>query len=89
MDDVHSMVKNEQECTLFNHLNCVDPHIKFTMKAPGNDGSMSFLDIKYLPNTDYTIDTSVYKKQTHIDNYLEWNSNHLISAKNAVIYVLI
>ena len=38
--DVISIVKEEQVDTLFNHLNYVDPHIKFTTEALDNDDSI-------------------------------------------------
>ena len=48
IDDIISIVKKEQVDTLFNHLNSLDSHIKFTIEVPGNDGSISILDTKYL-----------------------------------------
>ena len=63
--------------------------MKFTMEALGNDGNILFLDTKCFPNSDNTIHTSVYGKPTHTDYYLDWNSNHPISAKKAVIHALI
>ena len=84
-----SALKNEQVDSLFNYLNSADPHIKFTMEAPGNDGSISFLDTKCSPNSDHTIKTLVYRKPAHTDYMLDWYSNHPISAKKAVIHALI
>ena len=91
VDDFISIVKNEQVDTFFNHLNSVDFHIKFPMEAPGNYSSGSFLDAKCSPNSDYTkcIHTSVKRKSVHTDHYLNWNSNHPISAKKEVIHALI
>ena len=81
MDDIINMFKKEQVYTLFNHLNSVDPYVKFTMEAPGNDGSIPFLDSKFSTNSDHTIQISVYIKPTHTDGYLDCNSNHSILAK--------
>ena len=81
VDDVISIVKKDEVNILFNHLNSVDSHIKFTMEAPGSDISIPFLDTKCSPNLDSTIDTSVFRRPTHTDYYLHWNSNHPISAK--------
>ena len=33
-----------------------------------------------------SIESTVYRKPTHTDRYLEYNSNHAISAKLSVIY---
>ena len=57
VDDV--IVLKEQVDASFNHLNSVDPHIRFTVEASGNDGSIPFLDTTCSPNSDHTIQTSV------------------------------
>ena len=59
------------------------------MEIPENDSSISFLDTKCSPNSDHTIHTSVYRKPTHTDCYLDWNSKHPISAKKAVIHEVV
>ena len=58
VDGIISIVKKEQTDTLFNHLNSVDPKIKFTIKTLGNEVSTSFLDNKCCSNLDYTIHNS-------------------------------
>ena len=88
MDDIISIVKKELEDILFRHLNSVDSHIKFTMEAPGNDGSISFLDTKCPPNLDLP-HIPVYTKPIHTACYINWKSNHPILAKRTSINVLI
>ena len=73
---------------LFNHINNMDDHIKFTMQCPDNEGSISFLDTKCLQNSNHTIHSTVYRKPIHMDRYLDWNSNHPISAKWSVIQAI-
>ena len=63
----------------------MDDHIKFTMD---NKGSIPFLDTRCNPNDNCTIHITVYRKPTHTDRYLDWNSNHPISAKRSVIQAL-
>ena len=58
LEDIIIILKKEQVDTLFNHLNSVDPHIKFTMEAPGKYGSISILDTKCSLNSDYITHTS-------------------------------
>ena len=65
VDDVINIVKKDKVDTPLNHLNSVDPHIKFTMEPPANDGSFPFQDIKCSANPESTISTSVFRKPTH------------------------
>ena len=56
-------------------------------RTPRKDG-LSFLDTLARP-TPNSIDSTVYRKPTHTDRYLDYNSNHPISAKLSVIHTLI
>ena len=57
------------------------------MELPGTDG-FPFLDTlnKLTPNF---IESTVYRKSSHTDRYLDYNSNCSISAKLSVIHTLI
>ena len=87
VDNVHSVTRKDQVNQLQEHLNSIDPHIKFTIELPGTDG-LPFLDTlsKSTPNS---IESTVYRKPTHTDRYLFYNSNHLISAKLSVVHTVI
>ena len=61
VDDVISIVKITQVNILFIPFMAVDPDIKFTIESIGNHGSIPFLDTKYLPNEDHSIQTPVYR----------------------------
>ena len=87
VDDVHSVTRKDQVNKLQEHLNSIDPHIKFTIELPGTDG-LPFLDNLTKPSPS-SIESTAYRKPTHIDSYLDYNSNHPISAKLSVIYTLI
>ena len=87
VDDVHSATRKDQVNKFQEHLNSIDPHIKFTIELPGTDG-LSFLDILTKP-TPNSIESTVYRKPTHTDRYLDYKSNHLIPAKLSVIHTLI
>ena len=41
-----------------------------------------------MPQPDGPLLTSVYRKPTHTDEYLQWNSHHHLSAKFSVINTL-
>ena len=88
MDDVICITKKDQVDILFNYINNMDDHIKFTMECPDNEGSIPFLDRKCTPNPNHTIHTTVYRKPTHADRYLDCNFNHPISVQRSVIQAL-
>ena len=73
---------------MFNHLNTIDERIQFTKEASRSDGSMPFLDALVTINGDGSLNTKVYRKQTHTDLYLQWDSHHSIGAKYSVINTL-
>ena len=45
---------------------------------------MPFLDIPVTPEDDGSLKTSVFRKQTHTDLYLQWDSHHTIPSKYSV-----
>ena len=52
------------------------------------DGSMPFLDMLIAPTEHGRLNTTVYRKPTHIDMYLKWDSYHPISSKYSVVGTL-
>ena len=62
---------------------------KFTIEPPNEQGAIPFLDTFQRPSgNNNKIITSVYRKPTHMDRYLDFNSNHPKSAKCAVVRAL-
>ena len=47
-----------------------------------------FLDTIVEPVTDGKLSITVYRKPTHIDQYIQWDSHHHVSAKYSVINTL-
>ena len=68
VDDVHSDTRKDQVDKLQEHLNSIDPHIKFTIELPGTDG-LPFLDTLTKPTPNST-ESTVYTKPTPTDRYL-------------------
>ena len=64
----------------------MDPHIKFIKELPGTDG-LSFLDTLTKP-TGNSIESTVYRKPTHTDRYLDYKSSPSFQ-QNYVIHNLI
>ena len=59
VDDVCSDTRKDQVNQLQEHLNSIDPHIKFTIELPRTDG-LPFLDTLTKP-TSNSIESTVYK----------------------------
>ena len=55
---------------------------------PTQQGSLPFLDTLVTIQPDNTFNTTVYRKPTHRDQYLYWDSNHHITAKQSVYNTL-
>ena len=73
---IHSHVNRaEHSQTLLQHINSQDPHIQFTVE-PTQQGSLPFLDTLVTIEPDNTFSTTAYRKSTHTDQYLHWDSNH-------------
>ena len=49
------------------HINSVDPAIKFTVEDNKEDGSIPFLDTVVKPEVDDSLSITVYRKPPHTD----------------------
>ena len=87
VDDTFVINRTEHSQQLLQHINNQDPHIQFTVE-PTQQGSLPFLDTLVTIQPDNTLSTSVYRKPTHTDQYLHWDSNHHITAKHSVYNTL-
>ena len=85
VDDTSVILKQSQ---FLQHINSVDPSIQFTTKESKQDGPMPFLDTLVTPQEDGTLTTRVYRKPTHTDLYLQWDSHHNLACKYSVITTL-
>ena len=88
MDDTFVIHKEVNEQDFLQHINSVDPAIKFTVEDNKEDGSIHFLDTIVKPEVDGGLSITVYRKPTHTDQYLQWDSHHNRSAKFSVINTL-
>ena len=83
LDDTFVINKAEHSQALLQYINNQDPHIQFTVE-PTQQGSLPFLDTLVTIEPNNTFSTTVYRKPTHTDQYLHWDSNHHITAKQTV-----
>ena len=58
------------------------------MKIPKEDGSIPFLNMLITSDEEGRLNTNVYRKPTHTDQYLHWDSHHAIASKYSVIGTL-
>ena len=50
--------------------------------------TIPFLDTLVKPEADNSLSNTMYRKPTHTDQYLQWNSHHNLAAKYCVISTL-
>ena len=83
VDDVYSILKRTHLENFFHHINNLHQNIKFTMEEESN-GELAFLDT-LLKQNNGEISVLVYRKPTHIDQYLQYSSHHQTSCKENVV----
>ena len=88
VDDTFVVIEANKKQGFLDHINSVDPFIHLTTEDARTDGSFPFLHTIIMPQSDGSLLTSVYRKPTHTDQYLQWNSHHHLSAKFSVINTL-
>jgi hypothetical protein len=86
VDDTFVILKQQELSSFFDHLNNIDSNIKFTQEGSHNN-SLPFLDC-LITIKDSRLQTKVYRKPTHTDQYLAFDSNHPLIHKLGVIRTL-
>ena len=81
VDDTFAILEAQHKDEFFHHINSLDENIKFTAKTTKADGCIPFLDTLVTPQSDGSLQTKVYRKPTHTNQYLQWDSHHAISNK--------
>ena len=69
------------------HLNSIESSIQFTIETE-SDGQLAFLNVLISRNSDRSIGTTVYRKPTHANKYLDFSSHHPLAHKIAVVRTL-
>jgi len=87
VDDTHCKIKRCFAHEFTEHLNSLDPDIKFTTEAEDNN-SIAFLDTLTTRTLDNKLKVTIYRKPTHTDQYLNFGSNHPLQHKLGVIRTL-
>ena len=104
MDDTHTKLKKACSEAFKKHLNSVDDDIKWTTEMvitppvtgeeDGDIGSkreraLAFLDTLSVINDDGSVKTKVFRKETHTDQNLNFQSNHPLEHKTGVVRTLV
>ena len=89
VDDTFVILKTAYKEEFFHHLNSIEEKIQFTAENTRADGSLPFLDTLVTVEEDGSLSTSIYRKPTHTNQYLQWDSHHSIANKYSVINSLL
>jgi len=84
VDDVCPAVESNLVLALQNHLNNIEPLIKFTVERE-TERKISFLDVTVCRQDDGKLSTKVFHKPTHTGRYLSFDSHHPAAHKRAVV----
>ena len=90
-NDTHMKLKTEHAKSFIEHLNTLDDNIKWTTEGEVEgevDGELAFLDCCTIRKEDGSIKTKVYRKATHTNQYLNWESNQPTDHKIGVVRTL-
>ena len=88
MDDTFVTQKEENKQNFQKHINSIDLAIQFTVENNKEDGAILPLDTIVKPETGGKLSITVYRKPTHMDQYLQWDSHCHLSPKYSVISTL-
>ena len=88
VDDTFVIQEKIHKQDFLQHINSVGPAIQFTVENSKEDGAIPFLDTILKPEVEGKLSITVYRKPTHTDQYLQWDSHHHSSAKFSVIHTL-
>ena len=88
VDDTFVIIKKTEVDKFHNRVNDIEASIKFTIEHETND-SIPFLDFCVTQKASWGLMTKIYKKPTHTNRYLNFNSAHSMSQKQGLVKCLL
>ena len=83
VDDTFVLTHEHDMDSLTSHINNIDDHIQF-ITVPETQGKLQFLDLCVTVLDDTSTKITIYRKPTHTEQYLNFNSHHLLTHKRSV-----
>ena len=87
VDDTFTILVRGNVDSFLHHLNSQQPTIRFTMETE-KESKIAFLGTSVSREPDGRLTTSVYRKPTHTDQYLAYDSHHPQSVKRGIVNCL-
>ena len=88
VDDVLSVILKTEVHNYLVFLNEQHPRVRFTMEVE-TEGSLPFMDVLFSRKEDGKLSRKVYRKPTHTDRYLQFDSHHPIAVKSGIVKGLV
>nr|XP_054766136.1 uncharacterized protein LOC129273118 [Lytechinus pictus] len=87
VDDTFIVTNRSTTDCLLNYVNAQQSSIRFTMETEDNN-RIAFLDNIVHRDSEGGLTTTLYRKHTHTDQYLAYDSHHPLSIKRGVVKCL-
>ena len=87
VDDVYAVMEKTEVEPFHDYLNTISTSIKFTIELE-KSVQLAFLDVSVQQTKDGSLATSVYRKPTHTNRYLQYSSHHPVNQKVSVARTL-
>eukprot|EP00112_Aurelia_sp_Birch-Aquarium-sp1_P012412 Seg2610.4 transcript_id=Seg2610.4/GoldUCD/mRNA.D3Y31 product="hypothetical protein" protein_id=Seg2610.4/GoldUCD/D3Y31 len=88
VDDTHAYIREDKINDVIEILNSFDANIQFTYEIEEN-GTIPFLDVLIKRCDDGHMETSVYRKKTNTDLYINWKSHAPVQWKSSTLKGLV
>ena len=88
LDDTFTVLHQYNVEVVTEHINIIDPDIKFTIERHEKDSKLPFMDLCTHILDDGSTKITIYMKPTHTNQYLNFKSHHPLTHKRSVVCTL-